>query len=308
MRSARRAAWYLWWPFALLCLLRGSRWIFSGSLPGSATTLASASLGCGSAAALYLLIVRPSAPHNQSGELFRSALGGALLITGPFLGLLYPHALPAASLTMALALTPVVIAVCEAATRHTGETLAGRLWPGLATIAGLLLLLTQPSLSNLGEDAILVLAPLLTGCGAVLFCSSHNSVWRLPAALLGACTVLGLGAAINLATHVGGWPGMAGLAAGFDALEALLALVALGRLSATRWSAQFAIVPLLVLLEGVVFLPASLPARMIVGLLLLAVAAVALLVPPSEESRFDLRASPADPPLRIKADIHSSGR
>jgi threonine/homoserine efflux transporter RhtA len=82
---------------------------------------------------------------------------------------------------------------------------------------------------------------------------------------------------------------MAGLAAGVDALEALLALIALGRLSATRWSAQFAIVPLLVLLEGVVFMSSSISARMIVGLLLLAVAAVALLIPPSEESRFDLR-------------------
>jgi hypothetical protein len=88
---------------------------------------------------------------------------------------------------------------------------------------------------------------------------------------------------------------MAGLAAGFDALEALLALIALGRLSSTRWSAQFAIVPLLVLLEGVALMPSSIPARMIVGLLLLAFAAVALLIPPTEESRFDLRASQPDP-------------
>ena len=196
---------------------------------------------------------------------------------------------------MALALTPVVIAVGEAATRYTNQTLAGRLWPGLATIAGLLLLLAQPSLSNPSQDVILALTPLLTGCGAVLFCSVRASVWRLPAALLGACASLGLGAAINLATHVGGWPDMAGLAAGFDALEALLALIALSRLSATRWSAQFAIIPLIVLLEGVVFMPSSIPARMIVGLLLLAFAAVALLIPPSEESHFDLSASQPDP-------------
>ena len=294
MQRARRAVWHLWWPFALLCLLRGSRWILSDSLPGSATTLASASLGCGSAAALYILILRPSTREHRS-QLLRSALGGAMLITGPLIALLYPRAIPAASLTMALALTPVVVAVCEAATRNTSQTLAGRLWPGLATIAGLLLLLTQPSLSNPGEDLVLALTPLLTGCGAVLFCSARKSIWRLPAALLGACAVLGLGAAINLVAHTGGWPGIAGLAAGFDALEALLALIALGRLSATRWSAQFAIVPLLVLLEGVALMPSSIPARMIVGLLLLAFAAVALLIPPSEESRFDLRASQPDP-------------
>lgn len=296
VQAARRSAWHLWWPFALLCLAGGSRWMLSSALPGSGTTLASASLGCGSAAALYLLIVRPKGiAREQRGQLLRSALGGALLITGPLISLLLPRAVPAASLTMALALTPIVIAVYESATRHTSETLAGRMWPGLAAIAGLLLLLAQPSLSNLGEDLILALAPLLTGCGAVLFCSARENAWRLPAALLGACIVLGLGAAVNLATHVGGWPDMAGLAAGSDALEAFLALLALDRLSATRWSAQFAIVPLLVLLEGVVFLPSSVPARMIVGLLLLAFAAVALLIPPSEEPRFDLRTSRRDP-------------
>ena len=288
--QAARSAWRLWWPFALLCVLGGTRWALSGALPGSATTLASASLGCGSAAALYLLILRPT-PSEDRRQLLRSAIGGALLIIGPLVALLYPHAMPAASLTMALALTPVVIAVYESAARHNSESLAGRLWPGLATIAGLLLLLTQPSLSNPVQDLVLVMTPLLTGCGAMLFCSARASAWRLPASLLGACAVLALGAAINLATHVGGWPEMAGLAAGLDAIEALLALIALGRLSATRWSAQFAIVPLIVLVEGVLMVPASIPARMIVGLLLLTFAAIALLVPPSEESRFDLRTS-----------------
>lgn len=270
--------------------------MLSGSLPGAATTLASASLGCGSAAALYLLLFRPTrSTRAQRSQLLRSALGGALLLTGPLVALVYPRAIPAANLTMALALTPVVIAVYESAARHTGESLAGRLWPGLAAIAGLLLLLAQPSLANPVQDLFLALAPLLTGCGAVIFCSARASIWRLPAALLGASALLGLGAAINLATHGEAWPDMAGLAAGFDAVEALLALVALGRLSATRWSAQFAIVPLIVLLEGVLMVPASVPARMIVGMLLLAVAAVALLIPPSEEPRFDLRTSRPKP-------------
>jgi len=294
VRSRRSSSWLLWWPFALLCLIRGSRWILSESLPGSATTLGSAAVGCGSAAALYLLILRP-AVREQAGQLARSAIGGALLIVGPLIALVYPHSIPAASLTIALALTPVVIAVAEAATRHTSETLAGRLWPGLAAIAGLLLVLTQPSLASPGEDLILMLTPLLTGCGAVLFCSARPNVWRIPAALLGAAAALGIGAAINIAMHLGTWPDTAGLAAGFDALEALLSLMALGRLSATRWSAQFAIVPLLVLLEGIAMMPSSTSARIIAGLLLLAIAAAALLIPPSEEPSFDLGASAPHP-------------
>ena len=292
--SHQRSGWGLWWPFALLCLIGGSRWILSGSLPGSATTVGSAAVGCVSAAVLYLLILRP-AIRQQHDQLARAGLGGALLIAGPLIALLYPHSISAASITMALALTPVVIAVAEAAARHTGETLVGRLWPGLATIAGLLLLLPQPSLANPGQDLILALTPLLTGCGAVLFCSARVSSWRLPAALLGASVALGIGAGINVAMQVGTWPDMAGLAAGFDALEALLALVALSRLSATRWSSQFAIVPLLVLLEAIAITPSNIQARMIVGLLLLAVPAIALLIPPSEEPSFDLGASTPHP-------------
>jgi drug/metabolite transporter (DMT)-like permease len=243
---------------------------------------------------LYLLILRP-AVHEHVTQLARSALGGALLVAGPLLALLYPHSISAANVTIALALTPVVIAVAESATRRTGETLAGRLWPGLAAMAGLLLLLAQPSLANPGEDLILALTPLLTGCGAVLFCTGRPSAWRVPAALLGASAALGLGAGINVAMQVGTWPDMAGLAAGLDALEALLALVALSRVSATRWSAQFAIVPLVVLLEAIAMMPSSIQARMIVGLLLLAMAATALLIPPSEEPSFQLGASAPHP-------------
>jgi hypothetical protein len=199
---------------------------------------------------------------------------------------------------MALALTPVVIAVVESATRHDSETLAGRLWPGLATVAGLLLLLAEPSLTNPGEDILLVLTPLLTGVGAVVFCSSRDSAWRVPAALLGASAALAVGALVNVATHSGGLYDMAGLAAGFDALEALLSIVAISRLSATRWSAQFALVPLLVLIEGLALMPTSIHGRMIVGLLLLAIAAVALLIPPSEEPHFELGASAVHPSRR----------
>jgi drug/metabolite transporter (DMT)-like permease len=117
----------------------------------------------------------------------------------------------------------------------------------------------------------------------------------VPGALLGACAVLALGAAINAAMHTGGWPEMAGLAAGLDALQAFLTLLALSKLSATRWSAQFALIPLLILLEGIGLMRSSVPARMIVGLLLLAFAAVALVVPPSEDAPFDLGASTVGP-------------
>lgn len=297
MRAGRASAWHLWWPFALLCLLHSSRWILSDAMPGTATTFGSAALGCGSVAALYLLIVRPSAlPRNSGPQIARVVLAGALVLAGPLIVLLRPALVPAESLTMALALTPVVLAVAETAVRHTQTSLAGRLWPGLAAIAGLLLLLAQPSLSSPGADLLLALAPLLSGCGAVLFCSTRPSAWRIPAALFGGCAALALGAAVNRLMHAGeGWPEMQGLAAGLDAGEALLSLLTLSRISATRWSAQFALVPLLTLLEGLAIMRSWIPARMIIGLLLLAAASIALLVPPPEEVSLDLGASRPTP-------------
>lgn len=223
------------------------------------------------------------------------------MTSGPLLVLLRPGSVPAGGHAMALALTPVVIAVIESATCHDSETLAGRLWPGLAAIAGLLLLLAEPALTNPGEDILLVLTPLLTGAGAVLFCSSRESAWRVPAALLGACGALAAGALANVSTHTGGLYDLPGLAAGLDALEALLSVLAISRLSttrwaATRWSAQFALVPLLVMVEGLASMREGIPARMIVGLLLLAMAGIALLIPPAEEPRFEL--SPCASPQR----------
>jgi len=259
------------------------------ALPGSATTFASAALGCGSAAALCLLVYpRRMKGLVRDGELWRSAVGGALMIAGPLIGLLRPGGVSGSALTMALALTPVVLTVAEAAMRGASENLAGQLWPGLAAVAGLLLVLPQPSLANPINDLLLVLAPVLTGCGAALFLTAKETTRRLQAALLGAAVLLACGALVVVAQHERVWPGMLGLAAGMDAAQAALTVLVLGRLSGARWSAQFALVPLLVLLEGLGLMRERVPGRVVSGLVLLAVAGVALLLPPVEESRLEL--------------------
>lgn len=299
MRARRRTGWWRWWPFVLLCVIGGSRWMLSESLPGSASTLTSEALACGSVVALWLLVVpvrRLKLPQRR--DLGRAALGGALLIAGPLIGPLRAGGVSAAGLTIALALTPVVLAVAEAAMRGGGEGLAGRLWPGLATVAGLLLVLPQPSLGSPMTDALLILAPVLTGIGAALFCTAEESAWRLPAALAGAAVVFGLGALAMLGRGMA-WPPLPGLATGMDALEAVLAVVALGRLAAARWSAQFALVPLVVLVEGLALMRSWVPGRVVGGLVLLALASLAMLLPPAEtdEPRLavgELRERPTD--------------
>lgn len=291
MASSERHTWHLWWPFALLCVLRGSRWMMSEALPGSSSTLATEALGCGSAAAFCVVVSSARLKEAWRGkQLGRCALGGGLMIAGPLLGLFLPGTISGASLAMALALTPVVLGVINGAARPTDEALSGRLWPGLAAVAGLLLVLAEPSLANKYADLLLAFIPLLTGAGAALFCSAKESKLRIPAALLGAAMLLGLGAVLSVWITKGlFWPEMGGLAAGSDALEAVVAVLALGRLSAARWSAQFVIVPLLLLLEGVAMDHSNVPPRVITGLVLLAAASAALLLPPSEESHFDLR-------------------
>jgi drug/metabolite transporter (DMT)-like permease len=286
--AERSSRWRAWWPFGLLCVLGGSRWILSEALPASSTTLASAALGCGSIAALWLLVfpLRDSRPMRAQ-QFGRSALGGALVIAGPLIGLLHSEGLSAASLTIAFALTPLVISVAEAAGNGARENLAGRLWPGLAGVAGLLLLLPQPSLRSPGGDLLLLLAPLLTGCGAALFCSAEASAWRMPAALSGATAVLALAAWLS-SRNVHVWPEMLGLAAGLGGLQAVLTILVLQRLSAVRWSAQFAVIPLLVLLESLVLMRESVPSRVVGGLLLLAIAGAALLLPPSDDGRLEV--------------------
>ena len=167
---------------------------------------------------------------------------------------------------MALALTPVVIAVSEAATRHSRETLAGRLWPGLAAIAGLLLLLIQPSLSNPAVDLVLVLTPLLTGCGAVLFCSAHEQPsggfqQRCLAPVLRSVSEP-QSTSPRTSVDCRTWP------ASLRASTRSRLCSHSSHLAGCRPRAGPHSSPssrLLILLEGIVMVPSSIPARMIVG-------------------------------------------
>lgn len=296
-RNTEFRGWQRWWPFALLCVVKGSRWIFSEALPGSGSSSATEALGCASAAALCLWMSagrgRIAADRRQ---IVRAIIAGALLVAAPALWLFARSGISGAIVAMALALTPVVLAVIDAAAGHTGDALAGRLWPGLAAIAGLLLLLAAPSLANPGADILLIAMPLLTGCGAALFSTANRTTHRTPLALFGASAAFALVACIKVTIGQGmGWSGLPGLATGLDALEAFLCVLALDRVSSTRWSAQFAVVPLVVLLEGVALMHSAVAPRMVVGLLLLAAASAALLLPPSSEPILELGVPRAEP-------------
>jgi drug/metabolite transporter (DMT)-like permease len=261
--------WQRWWPFVALVVAAACRWLLVAARPEAESSAGSRALGCAWAAMLVLVLGR--APLGAVKD-WRGLIAGAMMLGGPAVGLL-AAGMDAGSLTIALALTPVVVAVAAAALGDGSDGMAGRLWPGLAAVAGLLLVLTQPNVSHLRSNVLLVLSPVLTGVGAALFCASRGR--RIASALVGAATVLLLG-----------WGWLRGtvsvVAVACDGLLALLGVLAVSRLGATRWSAQFALVPLLIVLEGLVLVRPGLQVRWVVGLVLIGVGSAYLLLPQDE--------------------------
>lgn len=209
-----------------------------------------------------------------------------MLFGGPAIGLILPgRDLDSSALTIALALTPIIIAIASSAVgAESPEGIAGRIWPSLAAVAGLLLVLVQPSLGDLRTDILLLLAPLLAGLGAVLFRTDHSlSRPRIALALLGACALF----AFALATSrflTGAHPTLSLLAIACDGLVALLGITALARLGSTRWASQFTWIPLLIIVEGIALVHPTLTAHWFAGLILLIVAGVYLLLPQQDEA------------------------
>jgi drug/metabolite transporter (DMT)-like permease len=286
---AAHARWHRWWPFVLLVLAAASRWMLSAARPEAESTLASRALGCLWAWLFALLWLGRRASSFSD---LRGMLAGAMLLGGPAIGLLSGgRDLDAASLTIVLALTSVAVAVAAAAAGTGSDGVTGRIWPGLAAVAGLLLILPQPGVTGLRRDLLLALAPVLTGVGAVLCCAPGTEGTarppRVSSALLGALGLFLLAWLVNASasrlygTHL---PAPALLAVACDGLLALLAVLALSRLGATRWSAQFTLVPLLILVEGMALARSGLNTRWAAGLVLVALSSGYLLLPHQQEA------------------------
>lgn len=228
---------------------------------------------------------------HESGK-WKSSVAAALLITSPALSsVVADRHLNANAATMALALTPVVVAVAAAA-YSVGTELAGLLWPGLVGVAGLLLLLPEPNLSFWRTDVALATMPLLAGSTAVLLIYGHIALGKcdmdagdrhnrwIERGLLLAAILFGLLWLQELRLHEDirlSWIGSAA-----DGLVSLLSLWTLERVGAVRWSAQFLFTPLMTIIEGVVLLRPALTTRSWVGFFLLLVGTGSLLMPRHE--------------------------
>lgn len=220
-------------------------------------------------------------------------MAAAFILASPALSsVLSDRHVNAEAATLALTLTPVVTAVAGAASVSGGEAegeLTGLLWPGLAGVAGLLLLLPEPSLASWRMDAALAAMPLLTGTAATLVASQSGAgremeintaeprSWWIGRGLLLATLLFGL--LLLREMHRGrelvfSWSGSFA-----DACIWLLTLWTLGQAGAIRWSAQFLLTPLVTLLEVIALLRPALTARSWIGLGLLALGGGYLLMP-----------------------------
>jgi drug/metabolite transporter (DMT)-like permease len=291
-----RDRWRRWWPFVLLVLMAAARWLLAAARPEAESSLLSQLGGCAWAGLLCLCLFlgsrRTPAIVESKRTLASYPLAGALLLGGPFAALLlHAHQVDPVGLTMALALTPVAVAIAAAAlgsARSDGVT--GRIWPGIAAVTGLLLVLVPPNLSYVQDDLVFALAPICTGIGSALFSRTapvNARQSRLHAALALAGAGLAFAVALLVAHASAERVHVSVVAIASDGILAMLSTFALLRLGATRWAAQFTLVPLLILVEGIFLVRPVVTSRWFIGLGLLVAASVFLLLPPTDEGDAD---------------------
>ena len=302
---SRTGKWHRWlrsWPLLAICFLAGSRWLLEGVHPEAQTTYLTEAAGCVMAAGFASLLVWFTEHHQKrggaSGNVPRlqvhlttrwvlTTTGGALALGGPALGVFISgRNVSADNATLALALIPCVIAVAtQAVGEQTSVDLSAKLWPGLAGMAGLLLLLPQPAIHGWQLPLTLTSMPLISGLGAA--CAQtpsrpnpvhtpRGAVASLPMGLLAAAIVFATLALVNAAGMHRAAPAFSLEATALDGTLALLSLQVLFTLGPTRWAVQFLLGPLITLGEGVILLRPSLDVRSWAALALLAISSTYL--------------------------------
>ncbi len=257
---------------------------------GETATLVAGAVGCAGAwivfAALEAGARRSGMPIRRialRGEALRIVIAGGMIVGGPAIAFLLPQTVYAVDFAIAMTLTPVVLSIASAWFETSSAADAGgRIWPGLLGLTGLLMLFAQPVLTDAGADCAYVLAPLLTGIGAALFGSSKvDAGGRRGLALGGGVASLSVISAISV-VHSGSLAGFTALSAAIDGLLAAATIVALDQLGPERWSAQYVLVPLLIVVQGMIYARSYMSGQALAGLGLLVVAAGALLLRPSD--------------------------
>lgn len=274
--------------FAVFCLVSGSRWLVDSAYPGVLPVLPQQALHYGVIAVLASGIGVLHAPHSRRKSVPRSwwqlALASVLLLGLPVLLQEAAHTVTEQDGAALFALVPLCVVVAMAAYGRA-PTERESMMPALIGLAGALLLLPfqLPSTGYGGWLFAVLLAAILLTAAASVWLHGVLQGWGIPRAVtlfsLGNALVLGLaavpGGSLQFTTH--------------DLLVEMLRCVALDLpqmfllvwllrdLAPVRLSARYLVAPWLTAVEGLVFLHPVIDLRIALGLLLMAVGAVALL-------------------------------
>ncbi len=279
------------WPLGLLCVLVSSRWLIEQAVPSAASSFWTQAVGCLLAAGCvggFRAIRSRSGVVLHSRVTVKGVLGYTLAFSGPALaGSLFGKHISSNNGTLAMALTPVVIATTVSVLDSSGDgDLIGSLLPGLAGLTGLLLLLPQPTFRSWMPWCALGAMPLLAGAGATmsqrLEQPKESRADAGPYSLVFGLVMAGITFGVLATLQRRGSAG-SGTACGLDALTALLSLLTLARMGAVRWGAQFLLIPLLGLVEGTVLLHPFLDVWSWIGMGLIALGSLRLLLSPTDE-------------------------
>ena len=269
----RHERWWVWVAFAVLCAVGASRWLLADRWPEMGSTLRSEAWACAVGAAVcagVAVLRRRSLPETRR-RLELMLIGMGLLAMPIFAAALQGPAGESLNRTIALAFVPVV-----ALTWGGPE----RLWPGLAGLAGALLVLPFTRPPGVAGYFALALVPLAVGAACAL---SGHVVREVSAAYAGALVFAGGGlglAALEVGrVFAGGVEAQrfSAEAVALDLLEAALVVAVVLRAGGVRYAARYFIVLLLMLAEGVFLLHQAITLRVALAMVLLAVAAAALL-------------------------------
>lgn len=279
--------------FGLYCLLSASRWLLEGAWPALASSPPSEIAGTLFAAALFLAVGNSRLFRcNLQIHEKRQGVGLVLLLGAPAVSnLISGGRIHSGVATLALALVPVVSAVLEQQ-QGSAPDLPGRLWPGLAGLAGLLLLLPEPHITGVRYGLGVFSLPLLMAAGAhLLFCPNprRDEAGRPWLAATGffIASLSFLPEALRRADLTVDWRSV--LASG--GLEGALmcgSVICLLALGPQRWGAQFLWIPFLALAESIPLLRPLVDGRSWAGLLLLLVSAIRLSLRRAETSGAEL--------------------
>jgi hypothetical protein len=179
------------------------------------------------------------------------------------------------NVTVALCFVPVIVAVMS-----EGPLENARLWPGLAGLAGALLIF--PLTLRMGVAAYVGL--LVPAFAVAAACAACRRLARA-VAMEWAIALLFVGGAVGLAMMEcarrisGGATGHAfsTLAVAVDLFFAGLVVVLVLQMDVRRYVSQYFIVPLLTVLEGIVLLHPTVTLRLCAGMFLMGLGAFALL-------------------------------